>query len=83
MQTRQLGTSGAAQILADNVTAFTFNYYDANGSAITSSANSGNIRKVTLSITARTAKRDPSYSSNGGYRTYHLSAEVTPPNLGL
>ena len=53
--TRQLGSSGTAQILADNVTAFTFGYYDANGSAVTSSANSGNIRKVTLSITARTA----------------------------
>ena len=81
--TRQLGSSGAAQILADNVTAFTFGYYDANGSAVTSSANSGNIRKVTLSITARTAKPDPSYPTNGGYRTYQISASVTPPNMGL
>ena len=81
--TRQLGSSGTAQILADNVTAFTFGYYDANGSAVTSSANSGNIRKVTLSITARTAKPDPSYPSNGGYRTYQISASVTPPNMGL
>jgi len=81
--TRQLGTAGTAQILADNVTAFTFNYFDANGSAVTSSANSGNIRKVTLSITARTAKADPSYPSNGGKRTYQISADVTPPNMAL
>jgi type IV pilus assembly protein PilW len=81
--TRQLGSDGTAQILADNITAFTFNYYDANGSAVTSSATSGNIRKVTISITARTAKPDPSYTANGGYRTYQISADVTPPNLAL
>ena len=81
--TRQLGSGGTAQILADNITAFTFGYYDGNGNAVTSSANSGNIRKVTLSITARTAKPDPSYPSNGGYRTYQISASVTPPNMGL
>ena len=81
--TRQLGSSGTPQVLADNVTTFTFNYYDANGAAVTSSANSGNIRKVTLSITARTARPDPGYPSNGGYRTYQISADVTPPNMGL
>lgn len=81
--TRQLGSGGSAQILADNVSAFTFTYYDANGNAVTSSANSGNIRKVTITITAKTAKPDPSYPSNGGYRTYQLSADVTPPNLAL
>jgi type IV pilus assembly protein PilW len=80
--TRQLG-SGTPQVLADNVTAFTFNYYDASGNAISSVANSGNIRKVTISITARTAKADPSYPSNGGYRTYQISASITPPNMGL
>jgi type IV pilus assembly protein PilW len=81
--TRQLGSSGTPEVLADNVTAFTFNYYDANGTAVTSSASSGNIRKVTLSITARTARPDPSYPTNGGYRTYQISADVTPPNMGL
>jgi type IV pilus assembly protein PilW len=81
--TRQLGSGGTAQILADNVTAFTVAYYDANGTAVTSSVNSDNIRKVTITITARTAKPDPSYTSNGGYRTFQLSAAVTPPNLAL
>jgi len=80
--TRKLG-SGTAEIVADNITAFTFAYYDANGSAVTSSANSGNIRKVTINITARTAKPDPSYTSNSGYRTYQISADITPPNLPL
>lgn len=81
--TRQLGSSGTAQILADNVTAFTVSYFDADGNAVTSAGNSGSIRKVTISIGARTSKPDPSYPSNGGYRTYQISASVTPPNMGL
>lgn len=79
--TRKLGSSGTAEIVADNITAFTFNYYDANGSAVTS--NSADIRKISVSITARTAKPDPSFTSNGGYRTYQLSADITPPNLSV
>lgn len=78
--TRKLGSSGTAQLLADNVTAFTFSYLDANGSATTTSSL---VRKVSISITARTAKPDPSFTSNGGYRTYQLSADITPPNLAL
>jgi type IV pilus assembly protein PilW len=81
--TRKLGSTGTAEIVADNITAFTFAYYDANGSAVTSSGNSGNIRKVTINITARTAKPDPSYTSNSGYRTYQISADITPPNMAL
>jgi type IV pilus assembly protein PilW len=78
--TRKLGSSGTAQLLADNITAFTFSYLDANGSATTTSSL---VRKVSVSITARTAKPDPNYTSNGGYRTYQLSADITPPNLAL
>jgi len=78
--TRKLGSSGTAQLLADNITAFTFSYLDANGSATTTSSS---VRKVSISITARTAKPDPSFTSNGGKRTYQLSADITPPNLPL
>jgi type IV pilus assembly protein PilW len=78
--TRKLGSSGTAEIVADNITAFTVNCYDANGAAVTSLANSGNIRKVTVSITARTAKQD---SNIGGYHTYQIAADITPPNLAL
>lgn len=81
--TRKLGTSGTADVLADNVTSFTFAYYDANGSAVTSAANSGLIRKITITIVARTAKPDPGYTINGGYRTYQITADITPPNLAL
>ena len=78
--TRKLGSSGTAQLLADNITEFTFSYLDANGSATTTSSS---IRKVSISITAKTAKPDPNHTSNGGHRTYVLTADVTPPNLGL
>lgn len=77
--TRKKGT-GTAEVLADNITAFAFSYYDGNGAATTTSANT---RQVKVDITARTAKPDPNYTSNNGYRTYQLTATITPPNLGL
>lgn len=76
--TRQLGTGGTAEIVADNITACTFTYKDASNATTTTSSS---IRKVTVSTTGRTAKVDPSYP--GGYRTYQLSVDVTPPNLAL
>ena len=78
--TRKLGSSGTANLVADNITSFTFNYYDANGATTT---NSSSIRKLTISITGQTANPDPSYSSNSGYRTYTVSADIAPPNLAL
>lgn len=78
--TRTLINSGSSATLADNLTAFTFTYSDANGASTTTTTA---VRKITINMTARTAKPDPSYTTNGGYRTYQLSADVTPPNLSL
>lgn len=77
--TRTVG-SGSAQILADNITAFNFSYLDATGAATTVS---GDIRQVSISVTAVTDKPDPDYTLNGGYRTYTVSATITPTNLAL
>jgi type IV pilus assembly protein PilW len=77
--TRTVG-SGSAQILAEHITAFTFGYLDNNGTATTISAN---IRQVSISITAITAKPDPNYTADGGYRSYIVSATITPGNLAL
>ena len=77
--TRAVG-SGTAQALAEHISAFTFGYLDTNGTATTVSAS---IRQVSISITAMTAKPDPNYTSNGGYRTYVVSATITPGNLAL
>ncbi len=78
--TRTLNNTGSGATLADNVTAFSFTYLDANGSSTTTNTA---VRRITISITARTDKPDPSYTINNGYRTYQISADVTPPNLAL
>jgi type IV pilus assembly protein PilW len=72
--------NGTAAVLADNITAFTFGYLDANGAATTTTAN---VRQVSLSVTAQTAKPDPNYSSRSGHRTYTLTTTITPINLAL
>jgi type IV pilus assembly protein PilW len=78
---RAYGAVGATpQVVANNITAFTFSYLDSSGAATTTAAN---IRQISLSITARTAKPDPNLSTNNGYRTYTVSTVITPPNLGL
>jgi type IV pilus assembly protein PilW len=76
---RAVGTGGA-EILANNINVFTLSYLDVTGAA---TAVSANIRQVTIDITATTAKPDPNYTSNGGYRTYRISATITPINLAL
>jgi type IV pilus assembly protein PilW len=76
---RAYGVVGATpEILANNITAFAFNYLDSTGATTTTQAD---IRQVSLSITARTAKPDPNLTTNNGYRTYNLSNLITPPNL--
>lgn len=78
--TRTYGVTGATpQVISNNVSAFTFNYLDSSGVATTTDAD---IRQVSLSITARTARPDPTHTTNGGYRTFTLSTTITPPNLG-
>jgi type IV pilus assembly protein PilW len=74
--TRKVGT-GTAEVLAENITAFTFSYLDSSGTA---TFDSPSVRQVKIDITARTASADPNY---GGYQTYQVSATITPPNLAL
>ena len=71
---------GSSQPMVDHIQAFTFDYVDGAGTSTTTTAN---IRQIRLTITARTAKPDPRYAANGGYRTYRLTSLVTPKNLAL
>ena len=73
-------TAGSSQPIADHIQAFTFDYLDGAGTSTTTTAN---IRQIRITITARTAKPDPRYSANEGYRTYRLTSLVTPKNLAL
>jgi type IV pilus assembly protein PilW len=78
--TRTLNNGGSSATLADNITAFSFSYLNASGAATNTNTA---VRRVTVNITARTARPDPSYATNNGYRTYQLTADITPPNLAL
>jgi type IV pilus assembly protein PilW len=78
--TRQVGTAAAAT-LAENISGFTFTYYQSSGTTLATSV--ANIRRIKIAITAKTEKPDPGYQTNGGYRTMDLSATITPINLGL
>jgi type IV pilus assembly protein PilW len=83
-------TGGGAQPFAENIQAFTFQYWtdkddDGNGQIdeVVLAADEADIRQIDITITSRTSKPDPDYGPNGGYRTYTLSSYVTPPNLGF
>ena len=72
------GTNGQNQPLIEHVQALNFVYRDGAGNVTTSPAT---IRQVLITVTTRTAKPDPKYPFNGGYRTYTLRAVATPRNL--
>jgi len=71
-------TGGNNETLVENIDAFTFQYLNESGGAATTS---GEIRQIQITITAKTAKRDPNYTPNGGYRTFTLTSLITPRNL--
>ncbi len=73
-------TGGGGQPVAEDVQDFTVEHLGAAGNATTVAAE---IRRIRVTVTARTGKRDPRYPSNGGYRTHTLRSVVTPANLGL
>jgi type IV pilus assembly protein PilW len=73
-------TGGGNQPVAENVQNFTFEYLDANSIA---TIDPKEIRQIRLTITVRTSKTDPQYSTNSGYRTFTLTSVVTPRNLAF
>lgn len=70
--------AGSFQPFAEDIQSYQFEYLDSSGNAATTTAN---IRRIKITITARTAHRDPNYSPNGGYRTYTLTSLIVPTNL--
>ena len=73
-------TGGGDQPFAENIDDFKVLYQDADGNATSTTAN---IRQIKITITVRSAKPDPDYSANGGYRTYTLTSFITPRNLAF
>jgi type IV pilus assembly protein PilW len=67
--------------VAENIERLEFVYTLADGSATTTPANPGQIRRVHVALTARTARPDPAYVTNHGYRLAMLTTHITPRNL--
>jgi len=77
---RNTNTGGNDQPFAENIDDFNVLYQKADGNATTTTAN---IRQIKITITVRSAKPDPDYSANSGYRTYTLTSFITPRNLAF
>lgn len=73
--TRNIGAG--AQSFAENIDSFTFVYLDGSGNV---TAVSASVCQIRITITGRTAKPDPAYTANGGYRTYALTSVVALRN---
>lgn len=71
-------TGGGAQPFAENIEDLAFTYYKADG--ITAATLPADILMIKMSIRVRTAKPDPTYAANGGYRTFTLTSNVTLRN---
>ena len=67
-----------ADILVENIDLADFDCLDSDGLP---TAIAANVQQIQVTITAITAKSDPNYTSNGGYRTYTLKSLITPRNL--
>ena len=74
---KQICRNGVGLPVADNITSLSFLYTLKDGTVTSAPANPADIRKITLSITARTNHPDRS----GSYRSITLSSDVTPRNL--
>ena len=72
---------GTNQPVAENIAHLDFVYTLANGSTTTTPATPSQIRLIQVSLTAQTAKPDPTYPINSGRRTYTLESVITPRNL--
>ena len=74
----QIWRNGVNLPIAENITNLTFVYTLVDGTTTSSPGDLASIRKVGISITARTKNPDP---GTGQYRTITLTSDVTPRNL--
>jgi len=70
-------TGGGDQPLAENIDSFSFAYLDSSGNL---TAVSAEVRQIRITITGRTAKPDPAYAANSGYRQYTLTSVIALRN---
>jgi prepilin-type N-terminal cleavage/methylation domain-containing protein len=73
--TRNAGSG--AQPLVEHIQAFTFTYLNSAGQTTTDPSA---IRQLQITITARTAAPDPTYTANNGYRTFTMTSLIALRN---
>lgn len=78
VNTLRISRNGVSLPIAENITNLTFVYTLADGTTTSSPGSLDTIRRVRISITARTKYPD---LRTGQYRTITLSSDVTPRNL--
>ena len=75
---RRRDGAGTWEAFVDNIDSFDFEGFDSNGNSTTTNDE---VVKIRITITARTAKSDPNYPLNDGFRTYTLTSFISPRNL--
>jgi len=75
----QICRNGVGLPVADNISNLSFQYILKNGTVTYAPANLADIRKINVSITARTTHPD----RTGVYRMITLSSDITPRNLAF
>jgi type IV pilus assembly protein PilW len=74
----QICRNGVGLPVADNITNLSLQYTLKDGTVTSAPANLADIRKVNISITARTSHPD---QGTGMYRSITLTSDITPRNL--
>ena len=74
---------GNQDVVAENIESLSFLYTLANGSTTTSPADPSQVRRVDVSLAARTEESDPHYLANGGYRTLTISGLAQLRSMAL
>jgi prepilin-type N-terminal cleavage/methylation domain-containing protein len=76
----QRDDGGGFQTIADGIEALSFAYFDQNG-AVT--ATPADIRRIQVSLTAKTNRQDPDYKEGGGYRRRQIVSNIHLRNMGI
>ncbi len=88
---RELNGAGGLQDIAENIETLNFIYFDEDGNQLDDDgagnvvASIEDIRQIQVTITARSARSDPEFTSAFGdnFRRRTLTVTITPRNLGL
>lgn len=75
--------AGATELIAENISALSFNYTLADGTVTATPADPSQIQAIDVTLTGRTAQRDPQYPTNEGYRTLTLTTRILVRNMAL